>query len=79
MSRLLNKVLDCGTVYDIQFKGFGISFTDDQPKEVIYIRLDDIDIKYEDNTYKESADGNVSQLHQETLTLTKADVKIGNF
>lgn len=59
--RLVGKKLDCGMQYDVQFKGFGISFTDDQPKEVIYIRLDDIDIKYEENTYKESDDGNTNQ------------------
>lgn len=71
------ETLISGDIYEIDFKGFGISFTDDTPKEIIYIRIDDISLNYECSEY--DLINLQENIPNEKNTKTNINMKIGHF
>jgi len=60
-----------GMSVQLYLKGLGLSFLDNQPKELIYVTLDDIELRYSAKTITE-IDG------EQQVTSTKLMSKIGS-
>ena len=61
----------------VEFKGFGLSFINNLPRGLIYLRISDIDLEYQERAFLEPADQARGKDSQETETII--ELKIGNF
>ncbi len=57
-------------------KGIGMSFIDNQPKELMYLRMDDFNLKYEN--WNALAKKIYEQNHLRTQTFSVINLEIGN-